>query len=262
MDTLKVDNRCRFWAYVLTMTSAGFVFGSTFTMFNNFFDHYMNARFPATPHSERDSILMKINTFTGVGQLLISLMGPILFQRFQRRHLFVFCSCVVIATSVGTVFCGLWLFYALRLVQGMFAFYYQVFVNVYLKETLPVRDVGIAGSVFYIFMSLGYIFSFYMKYPWTETYYWLPLLVPALVETLRLTAFVLFFRFEGPKFVYFALKKRLKGGQEAPSEDSNNLIDSVSISSGSRPPSERNPKTQTPPPAAEPTRRASLRRRA
>jgi MFS family permease len=219
MDTLKVDKRVIYWTYVITLTSGGFVFGSTFTIFNNFFPHYMNAKFPDIPQSKHDSILTNINTFTAIGQLLVSMIGPFLFQTFPRRYLFIFCSTMVILSSIGTVVSGLWLSYIMRLIQVMFAFYYQVFVNVYLKETLPVREVGIAGSLFYIFMGLGYIFSFYMKYDWTEKYYWLVLLIPAFLDLLRMIIFFALFRFDGPKYIYFSLKKKVKPDSNDNTED-------------------------------------------
>lgn len=228
MDRLQVDNRCIYWTFVLNMTSAGFVFGSTFTLFNNFFPHYMHSKFLNIPQSEYDDIQSKMNAFTAIGQLLITLSGPLLFHTFSRQLLFVTSSIVIILTSIGTVFCGLNMSYVMRLIQGMFAFFYQVFVNVHLKETLPVRDVGIAGSCFYISMSLGYIFSFYMKYDWTEKYYWLVLLIPAFIEVFRLAVFLCLFNFEGPKYVYFRLKKNgfRPVGQEEEEENPKNLLDS------------------------------------
>jgi hypothetical protein len=78
-------------------------------------------------------------------------------------------------------------------------------------------------------MGLGYIFSFYMKDSWTEKYYWFVLMVPAFVDFVRLAIFIVFFRFDGPKFVYFALKKEIKFNEE---NDDRSLIHSSTTVNG------------------------------
>lgn len=209
-DEISLKNIASNYTFGLCIMLSGFFFGFTLTEFNNFFEHFMIGKFENSIENERfKSINSNLFTFVTIGGFLCALTSSLFISKFSIKRQLILHSCLHIASRVLQLFVGLTGLYITRFVIG-WVICFNSFINpIYLADLFPKRYIGALCSSYVGFMSAGIIIASFMKYPWTESYWQIVILIPAFLDLIRIIVIGLIFNIESPKTVIREKKKKM-----------------------------------------------------
>ena len=184
----------------LTISLCGFYFGFTFTEFNNFFEYFMHGKFGhSIKETQYHSINANLNTFITLGGLFCVFTSSFLLQAFRLKTV-VLATCLVhIMARALMLFANLECLYVCRFMIGYIICFNSFTCPMYIADLLPKRFIGFLGSCYVGFMSLGIIVAMFMKYPWTVPFWWIVVLIPAILDLFRAILLGFVFNLESTK---------------------------------------------------------------
>ena len=212
--TEKIDFKGKLVLFGFLQSLSGFIFGYTIAQFNSFFTFFMAGRFGTKyPESQYDNIISILNTVGNSGALFCSITSPFLLKYVSRLWLFYLSSIIFSVACIAQIWAPLELLYFLRFVMGYVMCFYSLFSSLVLRESVPSNFVGLFGGLFYVFIVFGVQMSYLLGFEFFNTYYYIGLFIPAVVDTIRLICFLIFLNIDSPNYIYDSLSRKY-GGQK------------------------------------------------
>ena len=102
----------------IVTSSAGLVFGFSLTLFNSFFNIYMEKMFPSVDSNEWDSFKSNLNATFAFGGILCTLGSSYIMHLFGRRNINVSLGILNLISSLMLLIPNKAVAYTARLVSG------------------------------------------------------------------------------------------------------------------------------------------------